>query len=153
MRQLIVVFASLFLLGFVDPPSDQLPDPRQEARARALFDELRCVVCQNESIAASEADVARAMRMDVRRQIAAGKSEREVKDYFYQRYGNYILLKPRFSLGTAVLWIGPFVVVLAGVVLVASRRKRVATQEERLSKEELKALKALAINDRTEVPD
>ena len=152
MKRLALALASLFLLAFVDPPSEQLADPRQEARARALFDELRCVVCQNENIAASQADVAHLMRMDVRKQVAAGKSTREIKDYFYQRYGNYIFLKPRFSAGTAVLWIGPFLIVLIGLGVLLLRRRKPIPLEESLSTAELKALEALETNDQVRDP-
>ena len=112
--RLVVLLAALACLGAAADPADRLPDPAQEARARALFQDIRCVVCQNESIDDSEADVARDLRQAVRRQVADGRSDAQVRDYLVQRYGEFILLRPRFSPGNAVLWLAPFVIVILG---------------------------------------
>ena len=126
-----------------DDPSDQLPNSAQEARAQGLFQEIRCVVCQNESIAASEADIAHDMRMLVRNQIAAGKSDQDVRNFMYARYGDFILLRPRLTLGTVVLWGAPFAIVLTGVGILLVRRRRTSVLESDLTSDELAALKAL----------
>lgn len=88
--------------------------PAQQARAEALFEELRCVQCQNQSIAESEAEVARIMRRVVEERIAAGDSDEEVRAYLTARYGEYVLLKPTASPKNLVLWAGPAVALLAG---------------------------------------
>lgn len=95
-------------------PDEILPDPAEEARARAITRDLRCLVCQNESIDASNAELARDLRLLVRERIKAGDTDREVIDYVVARYGVYVLLDPPFTAATYLLWIGPFVVLLAG---------------------------------------
>jgi cytochrome c-type biogenesis protein CcmH len=88
-------------------PGEQLTDPRLEARARALSTELRCLVCQNQSIDDSNAPLAKDLRMLVREQITAGKSDNEVIGYVVARYGEFVLLRPRFTWSTALLWLAP----------------------------------------------
>ena len=96
-------------------PADQLPNAAQEAHARALFKEIRCVVCQNESIDDSDAEVAGNLRQAVRAQVADGRTDPQIKAYLVQRYGEFILLRPRlFSPGNAALWLALFLVVLIG---------------------------------------
>lgn len=127
-----------------DDPSEHLKDPKQEQRAEALFDQIRCMVCQTESIGASEADLAHDMRTLVRGQIAEGKSDRDVLDYMYARYGPAILLRPRLTPGTALLWGLPFIVIAGGLLaLFLRRRKGAVALEPSLSKAEIAALKAL----------
>ena len=127
-----------------DDPLARLPDPAQEARARHLFQQLRCVVCQNESIDDSQADIAADLRRIVRTQIAAGRSDAEVRDFLVQRYGEFILLNPTLTLGNAALWLTPFVLIVAGGAYIAIRSKRPADEPESLSEDELQALAALA---------
>lgn len=107
-------------------PDELLPDPALEARARALSAELRCMVCQNESIDDSEAPLARDLRLLVRQRIQAGDSDRSVLDFLVARYGEFVLLKPRFAWHTLVLWASPFFVLAAAGfgVLAASWRRR-----------------------------
>src|SRR5690606_3908685 len=95
-------------------PGEALPNPALEARARALSAELRCMVCQNQSIDLSDAELARDLRVIVRERLAAGDSDREVLDYVVSRYGEFVLLKPRFSLRNALLWGTPVVLLLFG---------------------------------------
>ena len=122
---------------------EQLPDPKLEARARSLSGQLRCLVCQNESIDESNADLARDLRVLIREQITAGKSDGEIMDYLVSRYGEFVLLKPVFSTRNLVLWVTPFaVLVLAGAAAWRSRRDR-AVAEEALSPEEEAKLKDL----------
>ena len=91
-----------------------LPDPAQEDRARDLMEELRCLVCQNQSVEESDADMARDIRMIVRERVAAGDSDAQVRAFMTERYGDWVLMKPPFKTETVLLWIGPFLLVLAG---------------------------------------
>ena len=99
-------------------------DPALDARVRALSAELRCLVCQNQTVADSDSGVARDMRDQVRTQLAAGRSEAEVKTYMTDRFGDFVLYNPPFKATTVVLWAGPFVVLLlAGLLLIRRLRK------------------------------
>ncbi len=111
-------------LGAVGDPAQQLPDPAQEERARGIGRELRCLVCQNQSIEDSDADLARDLRRVVREQVSAGRSDAEVKGFVHERYGDFVLLRPRFTAATALLWATPAVALLAGALLVRSARRR-----------------------------
>jgi cytochrome c-type biogenesis protein CcmH len=93
-------------------PDLPLADPVLETRARQLMKEIRCVVCQSQSIDESEAGIAHDMRQIVRSQIAAGRSDAEIRTYLTDRYGDFVLLKPPFKATTLVLWLGPFALVL-----------------------------------------
>jgi len=126
-------------------PADRLADPAQESRARALFKEVRCLVCQNESIDDSEAELAGDLRKAVRTQVAAGRSDGEVKRYLVYRYGEFVLLKPTLSLGNAVLWLTPFLLVIGGGAVLFLRRRRTLEPTPPLSEDEAAALAALDI--------
>ena len=110
--------------GAVGDPAQQLPDPAQEERARGIGRELRCLVCQNQSIEDSDADLARDLRRIVREQVSAGRSDTEVVGFVHDRYGDFVLLRPRFTAATALLWATPAVALLAGALLVRSSRRR-----------------------------
>jgi len=106
-------------------PAERLPDPALEARARALSQELRCLVCQNETIDESNADLAHDLRVLVRERLAAGDSDRQVLDYLVRRYGDYVLLKPPVKPATYALWFGaPALLALGGIGLVLAQRRR-----------------------------
>lgn len=124
MRRLLVIIAAALCMAAAADPAERLPDPAQEARAREIFPQVRCLVCQNESINDSDADLARDLRRVVREQVAAGRDEAQVKAFLTERYGEYVLLKPAFTLGNAVLWLGPFLAVIAGLAFLASRVRR-----------------------------
>jgi len=103
----------------------QLADPQLEQRARDLAREIRCVVCQAQSVADSDADIAKDMRILIREQIAAGRSDQEIRDYLVARYGDFVLFEPPFKASTYVLWIGPFALfglALLGTVVFFRRR-------------------------------
>lgn len=104
---------------------DRLTDPAQEARARELSRELRCLVCQNQSIEDSNAPLARDLRRIVRERVVAGDSDRAVLDYLVQRYGEWVLLKPRLNAQTLLLWFGPVLLLLlgGGIVFALYRRQ------------------------------
>lgn len=105
-------------------PDEMLPDAAQESRARAISKDLRCVVCQNQSIDDSDAPLARDLRLLVREQISAGKSDSQVRDYVVARYGNFVLLKPPVEGDTLLLWAGPFAVLLLGGIGIALWQRR-----------------------------
>ena len=112
--------------AFAVQPDEVLADPVLEARARDLSAELRCMVCQNESIDASNAPLARDIRLLLRERLQKGDSDRQVLDYLVSRYGEFVLLKPRLSAHTLLLWLTPLLVLLAGGWMVVSglRRRR-----------------------------
>jgi cytochrome c-type biogenesis protein CcmH len=107
-------------------PDEILKDPAQEARARALSKQLRCMVCQNQSIDDSDAPLARDLRILVRERLQAGDSNQQVLDFLVQRYGEFVLLRPRLNWRTALLWLAPPVLLLGGALalfLMARRRR------------------------------
>jgi len=128
------------------PASD---DPVLEKRVMALSDELRCLVCQNQTLADSNADLAIDLRNQVRAQLKEGKSEREILDYMVKRYGDFVLYRPPVKASTYVLWYGPFILLILGViVLVIKLRQRRKTMDQipALSAEE-QARAASLLND------
>lgn len=144
---LVLVLAGLPLAAAVAPgyavnPDEMLKDPALEARAREISKELRCLVCQNESIDDSNADLAKDLRLLVRKRIVAGDTNKQVIDFVVSRYGEFVLLRPRFETKTLLLWGFPFVVLFLGAgFLWSARRRRPATPSSRpLSPEEEKAL-------------
>jgi cytochrome c-type biogenesis protein CcmH len=128
--RLIIIAASLWTApALAVQPDEVLSDPALETRARELSKELRCMVCQNQSIDDSDAPLARDLRVLVRERLQAGDSDAQVLDFLVKRYGEFVLLDPRFSGHTALLWLMPVLVLLFGaVVLVLGwRRHRRAT--------------------------
>ncbi|HYZ39394.1 MAG TPA: cytochrome c-type biogenesis protein [Stellaceae bacterium] len=107
-------------------PSERLADPALETRARALSQELRCLVCQNQSIDESNANLAHDLRVLLRKRLAAGDTDQQVRDYIVSRYGQFVLLDPPFEPLTYLLWLGPplFVFGGGGLLLVRARRRR-----------------------------
>jgi cytochrome c-type biogenesis protein CcmH len=120
-RGLLAVIAAVFCMAAASDPAERLPDPAQEARAREIFQQVRCLVCQNESIDDSNAELAQDLRAIVRDQVREGRSDAEIKRFLTDRYGEFVLLRPSFSIGNAALWLGPFLVVVLGVVLLLAR--------------------------------
>ncbi len=127
-RYLGVCFALVVLLTPVATlavqPDEVLSDTALEKRARALSAGLRCVVCQNQSIDDSDAPLARDLRLLVRERLVAGESDEQVIKTVVDRYGEYVLLKPRFGMHTAVLWLLPFIVLGFAVLIMFQRRRR-----------------------------
>jgi cytochrome c-type biogenesis protein CcmH len=119
-------------------PDEVLKDPVLEERARGLSAQLRCMVCQNQSIDDSNAELARDLRLLVRERIVDGDSDAQVIDYVVSRYGEFVLLKPRLSSKTVALWAMPVALLLIGgvTVVMMSRRRREAPEERALSAEE-----------------
>jgi cytochrome c-type biogenesis protein CcmH len=129
MRRLLAGFVLLAAIGLSSAhavqPDEVMADPAKEARARNLSRELRCMVCQNQSIDDSEAPLARDLRLLVRERIAAGDSDAQVVDFLVARYGEFVLLKPRFEPQTFLLWLVPPLVLLGGgaALWVIARRR------------------------------
>lgn len=151
MRALIIVLALAVIAPTVIAPAwavlpdEILDDPVLEARARALSKEIRCLVCQNESIDSSNADLARDLRILVRERMTAGDSDTEVKAYLVARYGDFVLLEPPVKPSTYLLWFGPALMLLLGVggVFFFFTRRGAAAAPVPLSAEERKRLEAL----------
>jgi len=124
------VFPALVFSAYAYAQAEEVakPDPVVEARLKALGEELRCLVCQNQTIADSNAPLALDLRNQIRTQIAQGRSDTQIRDYMVERYGDFVLYRPPFKATTALLWIGPFALVLlgAGIFLVLVRRRRAA---------------------------
>ena len=131
---LFPVFILLFVAqAHAVQPDEIMADPAQEARARNLSRELRCMVCQNQSIDDSDAPLARDLRLLVRERIAAGDTDMQVRDFLVARYGEFVLLKPRLSEHTLLLWAFPPAVLLIGVLalwLGAGRRRKATPASE-----------------------
>lgn len=131
-------------------PDEMLKDPALEGRARSLSSELRCLVCQNQSIDDSEAPLARDLRLLVRERLVKGDSDQQVLDFLVSRYGEFVLLRPRLELHTVLLWGLPPVALLAGIagLFVTARRRNKATVEPApLSRDEQERLSTLVHRD------
>ena len=117
-------------------PNEQLADPALETRAREISAGLRCLVCQNQSIDDSNAPLARDLRILVRDRLEAGDSDEEVRDYLVARYGDFILLRPRFAASTLLLWLTPVLVLAGGGILLFYVRRTGPSSGGSLSAEE-----------------
>ena len=148
-----LVLALSLILAFAAPslavqPDEVLDDPVLEQRARDISGDLRCLVCQNQSIDDSDAELARDLRILVRERLEAGDSDRQVVDYIVARYGEYVLLKPPFEARTLLLWGAPLFLLVAGaafVIYAARTRRKAAVQP--LSEAEKAELNALLRRD------
>ena len=141
-----ILLAPLMAVGLMaaepaSAPDRPLADAAQETRARALFSEIRCVVCQHEAIADSPAAVAADMRRLVREEIAAGASDDQVRGGLVRRFGDYVLFRPPLRVGTLLLWFGPFLLAAgAALALVRRGRRKAAAEPAPLSAEEERRL-------------
>jgi len=140
MRRALLFLSLVSLLASAVPasairPDEILPDPALEERARTLSKELRCLVCQNQSIDDSEADLARDLRLAVRNRLLAGDSDADVIRFVTARYGDFVLLRPPFKTTTYLLWLGPPVILAAGAAMAWAflRRRRGAPEAARAS--------------------
>ena len=146
----IVLLLALLFAGAAQAvkPDEMLADPALEARARALSEGLRCMVCQNQSIDESDADLARDLRILVRQRLVAGDTDQQVMDYVVSRYGEFVLLKPRFELRNALLWGTPVILLLVGGIFIAmTARSRRTLATKSLSAEEQASLDAILRRD------
>ncbi len=130
MRHALALIAALMCAApaLAVEPSEMLNDPALEARAREISQHIRCVQCQNETIDESNAQIARDMRVLIRQRLLHGDTNEEIIDYMVSRYGDYVLLMPRFQANTLLLWFGPLIVLLLGAVIVAGRMRASSTR-------------------------
>ena len=148
MRLLILLFFIFPLVVYAGEARDLAKDPVLEKRMVGLAENLRCLVCQNESLASSHADLAEDLRREVRELMQKGMTDQEIKDYLVARYGDFVLYDPPLKASTILLWLGPFALLLTGMGIlyfqVKKRRKTVAAPT--LNAEE-KARAAALLND------
>ncbi len=144
---LLPLLAALAGPALAVQPDEVMKDPALEARARALSSELRCLVCQNESIDDSEAPLARDIRLLIRERIGKGESNDAVRDYLVSRYGDFILLKPPFKPETLLLWMSPVLVLGLGAGAALFAHRRAPSVTPRLTAEEEARLAALTNSD------
>lgn len=147
MIRALVIWLLLATPAWALDPTEMLPDPQLEERARELDHALRCVVCQSESVASSNANWAQDARRTVRELVAEGQSDAQVLDFFVERYGEFVLMTPRATGSNWLLWAaGPLMLVLAligGLFYLRGRNSARAPQEEALSSEEAARLKEI----------
>ncbi|HEY1880623.1 MAG TPA: cytochrome c-type biogenesis protein [Caulobacteraceae bacterium] len=153
MKRWPLVIAAMLCLAAADDPAERLHDPAQEARARSLFRETRCLVCQGESIDDSDAPLAADLRRVIRQRVAADASDGQVRSFLAARYGDFVLFRPRFSWTNAVLWSAPFLVALAGVSWLVARVRAGSQVTTELSAEEEARLAALEHASDTFAPE
>jgi cytochrome c-type biogenesis protein CcmH len=145
MRWFLLFSLLLLMPAYAAQPDEVLSDAKLEQRARDLSMGFRCLVCQNQSIDESEAPLAKDLRILIREHLSKGDSDAEIRDFVVARYGEFVLLKPRLTASTAILWATPFLIILAGFIVILRRRKISSTPaESALSAEEQKALRDLA---------
>ncbi|MBI4988765.1 MAG: cytochrome c-type biogenesis protein CcmH [Rhodocyclales bacterium] len=155
MRRLVFALVCLaaFSLGFAREAAPLAQDEAVEKRMVTISEELRCLVCQNESLAASRADLAQDLRREIREQIGQGKSDKDILEFMVGRYGDFVRYRPPLKGTTFLLWFGPFLLLVAGVaalVIVLRRRGRRVTATTLSAEEQKKAdeLLQLAENDK-----
>jgi cytochrome c-type biogenesis protein CcmH len=145
MKWWLLGFLLLIAPAYAVQPDEVLPDTRLETRARSLSEGFRCLVCQNQSIDESEASLARDLRILIRERLTKGDSDQQITDFVVARYGDYVLLKPRLTAHTAILWATPFLIIIAGLGFFLERRRNLgATAEAPLTKEEQAALRDIS---------
>jgi cytochrome c-type biogenesis protein CcmH len=129
--------------GAVGDPNERLPDPTKEALAREIGRELRCLVCQNQSIEDSDAQLARDLRRLVRERVAAGEDQAAVIRFVHERYGDFVLLRPPVTAATMLLWATPVLALGGGIAVIMFRRRRALAEAAALSPDEAKRLAEL----------
>jgi len=151
MRLVLAFLAALVFSAsaFAVQPDEVLKDPALEKRARDISSGLRCLVCQNQSIDDSDAQLAKDLRLLVRERLVAGDSDQQVRDFLVQRYGEFVLLKPTFSSRNMLLWLTPVIVLVLGSVGAYTVLRRRPQPAEALNEEEQKALEALLKQDQS----
>ena len=152
---LICVLCLLPLLAIAKEAAPVADDPVLEQRVMRLASELRCLVCQNQSLADSHADLAIDLRNQVREQMRAGKSDAEIKDWLTQRYGDFVLYRTPLRSGTWLLWFGPFLLLIggvAGLLLYVKRRREHVASSELTPQEHARVQALLAAGERGPIP-
>lgn len=154
MKKLMLILTLFFLLdlsAYAAVEIKQFKTPQQEQRYKNLINEFRCVVCQNQNIADSNAELAQDLRKQVYKMINAGKSDDEILDFMVTRYGDFVLYRPLFNANTFILWVGPFIIFVLGfyvLIRFIRQRKRIVTTE--LSANEKEKLKQLLQENKEE---
>jgi len=138
MRWLLVIILLIPCLAVAEEARPLADNPQIEARLKTLAVELRCLVCQNQTLADSHAPLAEDLRREVREMIAKGMSDREIIDFLVQRYGDFVLYRPPWKASTTLLWLGPFLLLIAGAtgLVFALRRRQKKLADVSLSEEE-----------------
>ena len=141
----LLLLALVVATGWAREATPLADDPVVEQRLVAISEEMRCLVCQNESLSASRSDLAQDLRRELRTLIRQGKSDAEIREFMVSRYGDFVLYRPRVKPVTWLLWAGPFVLMLAGVamLLVHLRRRNRAVAEAELTEDETLRAQAL----------
>jgi len=147
MKKLALLLALMLLVpyGWAKEAAPVAEDPEIERRMIALSEDLRCLVCQNESLAGSRADFANDLRREIREQMHANKSDKEIVDFLVARYGEFVLYRPPVKPSTMILWFGPFIFLLIGAILlvVYLKRRRNHIEEPMLSEQQRKQAESL----------
>ena len=153
MRHLLLLFCLLPIFSYAGEAVDMAKDPVLEKRMIGLAENLRCLVCQNESLASSHADLAEDLRREVREQMQKGMTDQEIIDYLVSRYGDFVLYDPPVKTSTLVLWYGPFALLLigGGVLAYQLRRRRSQIAEPQISAEDSR--RAAELLDQTDKPE
>ncbi|MXQ13857.1 cytochrome c-type biogenesis protein [Microvirga makkahensis] len=151
MRFVLALLTSLVLTvpTWAVQPDEVLKDPALERRAREISSGLRCLVCQNQSIDDSDAQLAKDLRLLVRERLVAGDTDQQVQDFLVQRYGEFVLLKPTFSAHNMLLWLTPILVLVMGGIGAYAALRRRPQAAEALNEEERRVLEALLKQDRS----
>lgn len=151
---LILLFSLLPVFSYAGEAKDMAEDPVLEKRMIGLAEKLRCLVCQNESLASSHAELAEDLRREVREQMQKGMSDQEIIDYLVSRYGDFVLYDPPVKKTTLLLWYGPFALLLigAGVLVYQLRKRKSQLAEPELSAEEAQRAAAL-LNEPADTPN
>lgn len=143
-RALLLALVLLPIFSQAGIEATQFDDPEKEARYKQLIEELRCLVCQNQNLAASNAELAQDMRRKTYQMVQGGASSQDVVDYMVKRYGDFVLYRPPFQLSTMLLWVGPFVILAGGVlILILFIRRRGKQPETPISDNDLQRAKTL----------
>lgn len=147
MRKLTIILSMLFLLNpfiYAAVEVKKFQNPEHEQRYKHLINEFRCVVCQNQNIADSNAELAQDLRKQVFKMINSGKSDDEIMEFMVTRYGDFVLYRPQFNSMTFLLWVGPFIIFIIGLYFLISfirqRKKMIVTELSNSDKEKLKQL-------------
>lgn len=152
MKIVMIVLTLLFLLNpsiYASVEIKQFENPQQEQRYKKLIDELRCLVCQNQNLADSNAALAQDLRKQVYKMISAGQSDKEIMDFMVTRYGDFVLYRPPFKTTTFLLWVGPFIIFALGLfVLIRFIRQRKKVIVKELSSTDKEILKQLLNEDK-----
>jgi cytochrome c-type biogenesis protein CcmH len=147
--QMSLLWGAVALNALAKEATPLAADPALEARVMVIAEELRCLVCQNETIAASHADLAVDLRKQIRLKLTQGQSNQQILDFMVERYGDFVLYRPPLKATTVLLWAGPFALLsIASLVLAVNiRRRRAAVQPTALSAEEARHAKQLLAQD------